>query len=68
MSANKYTIGLDYGTNSVRTLIVNVANGREVASAVWDYEHGTQGVILSRDPNLARQNPADYVTGAEITM
>ena len=68
MSATKYTIGLDYGTNSVRTLIVNVANGREVASAVWNYEHGTQGVILSRDPNLARQNPADYVTGAEVTI
>jgi L-ribulokinase len=68
MSATKYTIGLDYGTNSVRTLIVNVANGREVASAVWNYEHGTQGVILSRDPNLARQHPADYVKGAEVTI
>jgi L-ribulokinase len=68
MSATKYAIGLDYGTNSVRTLIVNVANGCEVASAVWNYEHGTQGVILSRDPNLARQHPVDYVTGAEITL
>jgi len=68
MSATKYTIGLDYGTNSVRSLIVNVANGREVASAVWNYEHGTQGVLLSRDPNLARQHPADYVTGAEVTI
>ncbi len=63
-----YTIGLDYGTNSVRTLIVNTANGREVATAVWNYEHGTQGVILSRDPNLARQHPADYVRGAEATI
>ena len=68
MSATIYAIGLDYGTNSVRTLIVNVANGREVASAVWNYEHGTQGVILSRDPNLARQHPADYVKGAEVTI
>ena len=68
MSATKYAIGLDYGTNSVRTLIVNVANGREVASAVWNYTHGTQGVILSRDPNLARQHPADYFTGAETTI
>jgi L-ribulokinase len=68
MSGSSYAIGLDYGTNSVRTLIVNVANGREVASAVWSYEHGNQGVILSRDPNLARQHPADYVTGAEVTI
>jgi L-ribulokinase len=67
MSA-KYTIGLDYGTNSVRALIVNVANGKEVGTAVWNYEHGTAGVILARDPNLARQHPADYVNGAEISI
>src|SRR6185369_10140782 len=64
MSA-KYSIGLDYGTNSVRTVIVNTANGREVATAVWNYSQGAQGVILSRDPNLARQHPAEYVAGAE---
>jgi L-ribulokinase len=63
-----YTIGLDYGTNSVRTVIVNTGNGREVATAVYNYEHGTNGVILSRDPNLARQHPADYLAGAEITI
>ncbi|MGZ4964249.1 MAG: ribulokinase [Limisphaerales bacterium] len=63
-----YTIGLDYGTNSVRALIVNVSNGKEIASAVWNYEHGTQGVILARDPNVARQHPADYLKGAQITI
>jgi len=61
-------IGLDYGTNSVRTLLVNVANGREVATAVGGYEHGEAGVMLSRDPNLARQHPADYAKGAQITI
>jgi L-ribulokinase len=63
-----YAIGLDYGTNSVRTIIVDTSNGREVATAVWNYAHGTQGIILSHDPNLARQHPADYLTGAEITV
>ena len=62
----KYTIGLDFGTNSVRAVVVHVANGRELGSAVWNYEHGTDGVILSKDPNLARQHPADYVEGAEV--
>lgn len=66
--SSKYTIGLDYGTNSVRALLVNVANGREIASAVWGYENGTLGVILGRDPNLARQHPADYIKGAEVTI
>jgi L-ribulokinase len=67
MSA-QYAIGLDYGTNSVRALVVNTSNGKEAASAVWNYEQGHAGVILSRDPNLARQHPADYVKGAEITI
>ena len=43
--STKYTIGLDYGTNSVRALIVNVANGAEVASAVWGYSHVGSNVI-----------------------
>lgn len=64
----KYSIGLDYGTNSVRALVVNITNGREVGTAVWNYAHGKEGVILSRDPNLARQHPADYVEGAEIAI
>src|SRR6516225_9601803 len=68
MSRTHYTLGLDYGTNSFRALIVDTANGKEVAAAVWNYSHGTQGVILSRDPNLARQHPADYLTGAEMTI
>jgi L-ribulokinase len=67
MSA-KYAIGLDYGTNTVRALIVNTANGHEVAAAVWGYPHGEQGVVLGRDPNLARQHPADYIRGAEVTI
>ncbi len=64
----KYSVGLDYGTNSVRALLVNVANGREAASSVWNYAHGQDGVILSSDPNLARQHPVDYVAGARITL
>ena len=68
MRTTKYTLGLDYGTNSVRAVIVDVKHGREIATAVWNYAHGTRGVILSRDPNLARQHPADYVRGAEITI
>ncbi len=64
----KYTIGLDYGTNSVRALVVDTTDGREIATAIWTYEHGHQGVILGNDPNLARQHPADYLKGAELTI
>ena len=64
----KYTIGLDYGTNSVRALIVNTANGAKSARRSGIMSTARPGVILSRDPNLARQHPADYVKGAEITI
>ena len=64
-----YTIGLDYGTNSVRALIVDAANGDEAATAVHEYETGEAGIILdSADHNLARQNPADYLKGAEAVV
>ncbi|MEW5818535.1 MAG: FGGY family carbohydrate kinase, partial [Spirochaetota bacterium] len=67
---SKYTLGLDFGTNSVRSLIVDVATGREVATSVWNYKHGEAGIIVDKsDPNLARQHPQDYVDGiyASIT-
>ena len=59
-----FAVGVDYGTNSVRTLIVDTADGREVATAVFPYPSGEAGILLDpKDPNLARQNPADYIDG-----
>jgi L-ribulokinase len=71
-----YTIGLDFGTNSVRALLVDVShrdsirsNGNELGTAVYEYETGEAGIILdSADHNLARQNPADYLEGIEVTI
>jgi L-ribulokinase len=65
----KYTIGLDYGTNSVRCVIVDISDGSEVGSAIYEYPTGHAGIILdSSDHNLARQNPADYIKGIEVTV
>ena len=64
-----YSIGLDYGTNSVRCLLVDVKDGTEVGTAVYEYESGQAGILL--DPanhNVARQNPADYLKGLEVTI
>ncbi len=64
-----YTIGLDYGTNSVRCVIVDIANGSEVGTAVYNYPTGQAGIILDKnDHNMARQNPTDYVKGIEVTI
>lgn len=60
----RFAIGVDYGTNSVRALVVDVADGSEVATHVYDYPSGEAGILLDpKDPNLARQNPADYIEG-----
>ena len=60
----KFAIGVDYGTNSVRALVVNIANGEEVGTSVWNYESGEHGILLDdKDVHLARQNPADYLKG-----
>ena len=66
---NHFTIGLDFGTNSVRALIVNVANGQEYGSFIYNYARGDAGVVLDRsDANLARQHPQDYLRGIEVTI
>ena len=60
------SLGIDYGTNSVRAVIVDCSNGAELGSSVVDYPSGHQGVLLDRNNHhLARQNPADYLYGLE---
>jgi L-ribulokinase len=64
-----YTIGLDYGTNSVRCVIVDITDGKEIGTAVYNYPTGQAGIILDKnDHNLARQNPADYIKGIDATI
>ncbi|MFT3787200.1 MAG: ribulokinase [Tepidisphaeraceae bacterium] len=66
MAQPSYVIGLDYGTNSVRALVVDTRDGREISSSVFDYPSGEKGVVLDpSDPDLARQHPADYLLGVE---
>jgi L-ribulokinase len=65
-SMAKYSLGLDYGTNSVRAVLVDVADGTEFQASVWPYRRGDDGVFYSdSNPNLARQHPADYAEGFE---
>lgn len=64
----KYTIGLDYGSDSVRSLIVNVANGEEVASVVFPYPRWAKGMYCNPQANQFRQHPLDYLEGLEHTI
>ncbi len=66
---DSYTIGLDYGTNSVRALVVRVSDGAAVGTGIADYASGDQGILLDpADHNLARQFPGDYLDGLERSV
>ncbi len=69
MSEKKFALGIDYGTNSVRALIVDIGTGEEVGTCVFNYPSGKDGIILDeKDANFARQNPRDYVLGLEASV
>lgn len=59
-----FTLGLDFGTNSVRAVVVDVSDGREIGTGVCGYASGVQGILLDgKDPHLARQSPRDHLEG-----
>lgn len=61
---SRYAIGLDYGTNSCRSLLVDLDSGDELGLVVFPYPSGTLGILTDpSDPNVARQNPQDYLDG-----
>ncbi|WP_301923069.1 ribulokinase [Ferruginibacter sp.] len=63
-----YVIGVDYGTDSVRSILVNAANGNEVAAAVFYYPRWKDGRYCNSSLNQFRQHPLDYVEGLEYTI
>ncbi len=64
----KYTIGLDYGTDSLRTMLVNTATGKEEASAVMYYPRWKDGKYCDPLKNQFRQHPMDYIEVLEQTI
>jgi L-ribulokinase len=68
MNTNKYVIGLDYGTDSVRALLVNAQNGDEVACAVSLYKRWAEGKYCDPEQSQFRQHPLDYIEGMEESI
>ncbi|WP_340114097.1 ribulokinase [Maribellus mangrovi] len=64
----KYTIGLDYGSDSVRSLIVNVETGEEISSVVFNYPRWQKQMYCDAPTNQFRQHPKDYLEGLEYTI
>ncbi len=64
-----FAIGVDYGTNSCRALVVDVATGDELAQEVFPYPTGRDGIVGDDgDPLLARQHPGDYLEGFKASV
>jgi L-ribulokinase len=65
---DKYVIGVDYGTDSVRSILVNTANGNEIATSVFYYPRWKEGLYCNPSGNIFRQHPLDYIEGLEQTI
>jgi len=68
MNQKSYVIGVDYGTDSVRSVIIDTDNGEEIASAVFYYPRWKNGLYCDPAQNQFRQHPHDYVEGLESTL
>ena len=69
---NKYAIGVDYGTQSGRAVVVELKTAKELASAVKQYTHGVMDEKLPNGrrlpPDWALQHPADYIEVLKETI
>ncbi len=68
MKKDNFVIGVDFGTDSVRSILVNAANGEEITASVFYYPRWKKGLYCNPSHNQFRQHPLDYVEGIEYTI
>lgn len=68
MREDQFVIGVDYGSDSVRSVLINAHNGEEIASSVFNYPRWQQGLFCKPAENQFRQHPLDYIEGLETTI
>ncbi|HEY5470448.1 MAG TPA: ribulokinase [Bacteroidales bacterium] len=66
--AKKYVIGIDYGTDSVRTVVVDTTNGKIIGTSVFEYPRWKKGLFCDPSINQFRQHPLDYTEGLEQSV
>ena len=65
---DKYVIGVDYGTDSVRSLVINARSGETVGNSVFEYPRWKKGLYCNPSENQFRQHPLDYLEGLEQSI
>ncbi|MCK9478345.1 MAG: hypothetical protein M0R40_02445 [Firmicutes bacterium] len=69
---SKYAVGMDFGSLSGRAVLVDLSNGNEVATSVFDYPHGVMSESLpcgkTLDMDFALQQPQDYLDALSYTV
>jgi L-ribulokinase len=68
MPEKSFVIGVDFGTDSVRSVILDAQNGEEIASASFDYPRWKAALFCNAEQNQFRQHPLDYIEGLEATI
>ena len=68
MMTKKYVIGIDYGTDSVRSVVVDTSNGEISGSSVFEYPRWKKGLFCDPSTNQFRQHPLDYIEGLERSV
>lgn len=64
----KYVIGLDYGSDSARAIVVNAQTGEQLATAVKYYPRWKEGKYCNPSINQYRQHPLDYIEALEVSV
>ncbi|GAB3279978.1 ribulokinase [Larkinella harenae] len=68
MLNDQYVIGVDFGTDSVRALLVNAATGQAVSTQVHEYTRWKQSLFCDPARSQFRQHPQDYLEGLQATI
>ena len=68
MTASKLVVGIDFGTDLVRSVIVDAGDGKELASEVSYYRRWAAGLYCDAARNMFRQHPLDYMEGLEESV
>ncbi len=68
MNKKAFVIGVDFGTDSVRSILVDSSNGEEISSSIFYYPRWKEGKYCNPSKNQFRQHPQDYIDGLQHTI